>query len=521
MKSFCLDARVVPCALWLLVSFFAAPLAQAQSLDEPRFEVVGYEIEGDLPIPRERAQAILSPYTGSAVTLSQLRDAAQALETALSESGYPFYRVILPAQTAERVVRLRVLSFRLGNVSVRDNRHFSTANILRSLPALRPGEATNVSELARNRAAVNDHPSKSLEVNFVQSDKPDAVDAEVTVQDEKPLRFLIGVNNSGTRETGKYRATLGLQHSNLWDRDHALTATFTTSPDHVGDVKQYGLYYRMPFYAVGGALTLFYAHSDVNSGVIANAFQVSGRGTFAGIHWRQHLVPIGAYAHGIEFGIDDRLFESDVVFAGAQLGVNVRTRPVLFGYHGRLEGVTWGVAGGIQYVHNLGAGDDNIPAAYEANRAGATRDWAALRTSLDGHWRVQPITFVARVRGQYSDDSLIPGEQFGIGGAFSVRGLDEREATGDSGIFGSVEALLPLPWAGWSAAAFFDSGYVRLNAAIPGQPGDQGAAAAGVGLRWIIARRLGASVDAAQILDGTLVTDRGMRRVHASLVYWF
>ena len=46
----------------------------------------------------------------------------------------------------------------------------------------------------------------------------------------------------------------------------------------------------MPFYAVSGALTFFYAYSDVNSGTVANAFEVSGRGRFSGLHWRQHLV---------------------------------------------------------------------------------------------------------------------------------------------------------------------------------------------------------------------------------------
>ena len=505
---------------WLLVWLFAGSLAQAQPTDEPQFEVTGYEIEGDLPIPRERAQAILAPYTGGAVTLSQLKDAAKALETALSESGYPFYRVILPAQTAERVIKLRVLTFRLGSVSVQGNRNFSKENVLRSLPALRPGEGTNVSELARNRAAVNDHPSKSVEVNFVQGDKLDVVDAEVTVQDERPIRVFLGLNNFGNRQTGKYRATIGLQHANLWDRDHSMTATFTTSPDHIDDVKQYGLYYRMPFYTVGGALTLFYVYSDVNSGVVANAFEVSGRGTFAGIHWRQYLVPIGAYSHAVEMGIDDRLFENDVVFGGVQLGVDVRTRPLLLGYHARLDRVAWNIGGGLQYVRNIAGGGDSGPEAYEANRAGATRDWGAVRASLDGQWRVQPITFVARVRGQYSDDNLIAGEQFGIGGAYSVRGLREREVTGDSGVFGSVEAVLPLPWNGWSVAAFIDAGHVSLNGAIPGQPGHQDAFSFGVGLRWAIARRLAASVDAAQVLDGTTVTNRSMRRIHASVMYW-
>jgi hemolysin activation/secretion protein len=517
----CRFRRIVSCAVLSIACTICGAPARAQPSDEPQFEVVGYEIEGELPIARDRAQAILVPFTGNAVTLSQLKDAAKALETAISEAGFPFYRVILPAQSAETVVKLRVLTFRLGGVTVRNNRYFSTENVLRGLPALRPGQPTNVSELARNRAAVNDHPSKGVEVNFVQGEKADAVDAEVTVQDERPVRLFVAANNVGNKQTGDYRVTVGLQHANLWDRDHSVTATYSTSPDHIQDVKQYGLYYRMPFYSVGGALTLFYAHSDANSGIIAGAFQVSGRGTFTGAHYRQHLVPIGAYAHGLEVGVDDRLFENDVLFGGAQLGVDVRTRPLLFGYDGRLERVAWTLAGGIQYVHNLPGGSESSSASYEGNRAGATRSWDAIRASLDGQWRMRPITFVGRVRAQYSDDNLIPGEQFGLGGAFSVRGLREREVTGDSGIFASVEALLPLPWEGLSVAAFVDAGHVTVNNVTPGFPESQQAIGIGIGVRWVLARRFSASLDAAQVLNGTTVTNRSTRRIHAATIYWF
>jgi hemolysin activation/secretion protein len=127
----------------------------------------------------------------------------------------------------------------------------------------------------------------------------------------------------------------------------------------------------------------------------------------------------------------------------------------------------------------------------------------------------------ARVRAQYSDDNLIPGEQFGLGGAFSVRGLREREVTGDSGIFGSVEALVPLPWEGVSVAAFVDAGHVTVNEITPGLPETQQAISIGVGVRWVLARRFSASVDAAQVLNGTIVTNRNMRRIHAATIYWF
>ncbi len=482
----------------------------------------GFNIEGELPIPRERAQAIVAPYAGPAIGIEQLQAAASALETELTARGFPFYRVILPPQSLEGTVQLRVLPFRLGNVAVSGNQHFSTENVLASLPAMKKGESPNIAAIGRNRSAANEHPSKQLDITFRQSDLPDSVDADVKVTDEPPLSFFVGLNNTGERRSGTWRATAGVQHSNLWNLDHSLTATYTTAPEKTSDVKQYGLYYRMPFYSVSGALTLFYAYSDVNSGTVANVFEVSGRGRFSGLHWRQHLVPQGAYSHSIEAGLDDRFFDNNVVFGGTQIGVDVRSRPASLTYLGRFDLTDAVLAGSVQYAHNLSGGSDNNDAAYSGNRAGADRDWKALRYSLDGQWRFDPWSLAMRVRGQYANEPLIPGEQFGLGGANSIRGLRERETTGETGLAVTAEGLLPLPWEGVSAIVFVDAGEVRVHdAALTGQPGRIGAASAGLGLRWSIARRFYLAIDGAQVIDGTAASEAGDRRVHVTLVYRF
>jgi hemolysin activation/secretion protein len=126
-----------------------------------------------------------------------------------------------------------------------------------------------------------------------------------------------------------------------------------------------------------------------------------------------------------------------------------------------------------------------------------------------------------RLRGQYAAEPLIPGEQFGLGGALSVRGLREREVTGDSGLSVTVEGLLPLPWEGLSAIVFADAGEARVRNAAPGVLTRQDAASIGVGLRWIVARRFSLAVDVAQVLDGTTATEAGERRIHFSLIYRF
>lgn len=498
-----------------------ACLVHARGAEGLRFNVSGFTIEGELPISREAAQAVLAPYVGPSVTIEQLQDAATALEEELSSRGHAFYGVALPAQALEGVVTLRVLKFGLTRINVSGNNHFSTQNVLASLPSLRKGESPNVAEVARNRAAANEHASKEIEITFRQSDVPDSVDADVTVKDQAPQSIFIGLNNIGERRTGRWRATLGYQHSNLWDRDHTVTASYTTAPENVRDVGQYGLYYRVPFYAVSGALTLFYAYSDVNSGTIAGAFEVSGRGTFTGAHWKQILTPAGAYSHALEIGVDDRFFDNNVMFGSTQLGVDVRSRPVSLAYQARFDETRSTIGASVQYARNLGGGSDNTDAAYLGNRAGASRDWQAWRYGLDGQWLVSPWTLSARLRGQYAGEALVPGEQFGIGGAASVRGLREREATGDYGISFTVEALAPLPWEGVSALVFVDTGDVRIKNALAGQQARQHATTAGVGLRWTIARRFSLALDAAQVLESTTPSDAGDRRIHVTLVYRF
>src|SRR6266508_1394494 len=128
----------------LTLSLLLATAANAQSSDGPRFAVHRFEIEGDLPIPHARAAAILAPYTGDAVDLSQLQAAAAKLEAELFDRGYAFYRVVVPPQALQGFAVVRVLPFRLAKVSVSGNKYFSTGNVRASLPDLKEAESPNV-----------------------------------------------------------------------------------------------------------------------------------------------------------------------------------------------------------------------------------------------------------------------------------------------------------------------------------------------------------------------------------------
>jgi len=504
----------------LTVALLQMPAVRAQATTEPRFAVTGYKVDGDNPLSPAATQTLLAPFAGEAVTIDRLQAAASALETGLKDQGYGFLRVIIPPQDAQGVITLRVLAFKLNAVNVSGNQHFDTANILASLPALRTGATPNLREIARAQALANDHPSKQVAVTIQQGKAADTVDAAVKVDDGKPLQWFGSLDNSGTNDSGRTRLGVGVSHSNLFNRDHSVTATYTTSPDgHSSDLQQYGVYYRAPIYAWNGALSAYYTKSNSDSGLVANFFNVSGSGEFYGLRWTHRLLPFGSYSHAAEIGVENRFFDNEVAFNNVPISVDVRSRPLLLRYTGRQDGPAYGVRGSLEFAQNLhGGGGSNDDAAYSGNRAGATADWQALRYALDGSQALGAWAVSAKLRGQASGDALIPGEQFGLGGASAVRGLEEREGTGDQGLLGSVEVMTPQIAEGLRLLAFADAGQVRNHQAGAGIEAQQGAGSAGMGLRYQWRRNLSLAVDWAYVLNGAGTTNKHDSRMHASVV---
>ena len=150
---------------------------------------------------------------------------------------------------------------------------------------LQSGVTPNARLMSRYVQAANEHPSKRLNVTVRQSRKPDHIDAIVEVRDIKPQQYFFSLNNRGSNETGNFRAAVGYQHSNLFDRDHVFTASLTTSPTKLRDVLQIGAFYQIPVYQLAGSLSLFMAYSDVNSGDVGNFLTVQGAGFFVGARY--------------------------------------------------------------------------------------------------------------------------------------------------------------------------------------------------------------------------------------------
>ena len=416
----------------------AAPAAPGDIL----LDVKRFEIAGANPLSDAETAAALAPYLGTHRSLGTLEAGAAALEARLREGGYSFHRVIIPAQKpTDGVVKLEILQFPLAAVEVTGNQHFSADNIQRSLPGLVTGSSPDVRAVSRDLGLANEHPAKRVSIVLKESTKADALDAEIRVRDTAPELFFASLTgntrdayNDLNQTTGYTRLTVGYQNSNLFDLDHALTLSYTTSPDHLDSVKQYGAFYWIPLYGYATSLNLYYTRSDVRTGAIglngASSFNVTGRGEFMGARLTYSLPRFGQITQNVSLALDDRYFDNNsTLTTEALFGIPIpsspiRTRPLSLRYAARYEQAWGGVAARVEQVTNLSGGSYNNDETYQD----LDQSWNAVRYGLDASYTLGAWGLSARLHGQYSNDLLYSGEQFGLGGVASVRGLRERAA---------------------------------------------------------------------------------------------
>jgi len=511
----------------LLAMSTIASVVQAQ--DVIRFEISRFDVQGNTLLPQAEIDGIVAAHTGKERDFGDVQRALEALEAAYHAAGYNVVTVELPEQELDQgVVRLKVVQTKIGRVAVKNNRHFDEANIRRSLPDLEAGKTPNLNRISSNLKLANENPSKKVTMKLQSGELPDEVDATLDVADASPWTGMLNADNTGTPQTGRTHVGAILQHANLFGRDHVASLQYTTSAEEPGRVKVYGAGYHIPLYALGDALDFYASYSNIDSGTVtAGVFNlaVSGKGAVYGARYTHNLDKRGNYESKLLFGADYKAFKNSVVLLGGaqgnELGNDVSVHPLSVGYLGswtQQQGET-GVSATL--VRNIPGGSRGSQEDFTRARTGAKDSYTLLRVGgsysrvLPAEWQMRAI-----VNGQFTSDALVPGEQFGAGGASSVRGFDERELSNDVGAGANVELYTPnLCGGNWQcrALAFYDSAWVKRRHALPGELASTTIGSAGLGLRVLLSRYVNLQLDYGHVTKAGATERKGDSRLHVRL----
>jgi hemolysin activation/secretion protein len=524
-----------------LLAWHAALFAQAPAAG-PVFEVRRFEVTDATLVSRGEIDAALAPFLGTDRTIADLQQARAALESLYAQRGYGATQVVLPEQEIkDGIVQLRVVEARVGRIAVEGNKYFDEENIRASLPALAPGQPLDTTRVASELRLANESPVKQTTVVLKGADSAGEVDAQVRVADQRPYRFSLSLDNTGTPQTGEYRIGVGFQEANMWNLDHVLNLQFVTAPSKEDDPSQlslspnnnvfiFGAGYHIPLYRLGDSIDLVAGYANVDSGVVQNLYNISGSGRVYAARYNFGLPRIGAVEQKLTLGFDSRYYDNNVVPVGTTTAIvpDYVLHPLSLGYSGVWRGDSDELSFYATGVRNIPYGQNGDQAQFNLVRPGADASYTLSRFNFNWlHRFAHDVQARARFAAQYTRDELLSGEQFGLGGMDSVRGYYEREYAGDKGYSGTFEVYSPDLAASLSQGirarlvAFYDYGSAWLNNPQVFEAPVTRISAAGPGIRVAYKTDLSLRLDYGFIIAKGTPPTTSSGRVNFSLVWVF
>jgi hemolysin activation/secretion protein len=505
-----------------------APAQPANTVAAPPIDILEYEVEGNSVLPVEAIERAVSPHMGPGRAMKDVEAARDALEAAYQKAGYLTVLVDIPEQRIEQgVVRLAVLEGRVGALYVSGSRYHDQGYIRARVGGVAPGTVPNFNAVQQQLASVNRSEDRRVQPVLKPGRLPGTVDVELLVEDQLPLSGSAELNNHHSRDTDELRASATLRYDNLLQLDHSLSMTLVTAPTAPEQSRVAIFNYGIPLEdGDSWSASLTWSDSDIET---LGATQVVSRGTTLGL--RRHITHPHATGTGvISLGADYKNLKEKV-----DLSTPLRYIPWQVAY---ADG--WQV-GGTQLQLNLGltfnigrlmrrqvfcpvGADDTTTKSdqFACKRYGASPSFGAFK--VDGRWneRLWDGQLRMRLGGQLASGPLVSAEQYSLGGADTVRGYLEGEASGDHGVIGGLEwrsaNLMPpdtgLAWRSITLLAFAEGGAVFTTQPLPGQDSRSGLVGTGFGLR-LASERLEASLDLARAARDNSSTLAGDWRAHA------
>lgn len=483
---------------------------------ETTISVKRVEVTGSTILRQQDLQPITSKVEGRAVTLEELRGVADQITQLYLNQGFITSRAILVDQTiADGVVTIRVVEGGLEQIDIQGNRRVRSSYIRRriQLGAKAPLRQDRLEDQLRLLKA--DPLFENIEASLRPGTQLGQSILTVRVTEANPFQSAFNIDNYSPPSVGSERFGIFLGHRNLTGHGDELTGSYNRTV--TGGSNVFDFNYRMPINPMNGTIQLRVA-PDTNKITDPEFEELDIRGSreLYEISYRQPLIrtPREEFALSAGFSIQNgqTFIFNDTPFPfsiGTEPEGISRTRVLKFGqdYVKRDPQGAWALRS--QFSLGLDIFDATINEAPVPD--GRFFSWLAQVQRVQRLGNNQLLIVQADL--QLSPNSLLPSQQFVIGGGQSLRGYRQNARSGDNGFRFSVEdriAILRdesgLPTL--QLAPFIDVGAIWNVSDNPTRlPNQTFLLGAGLGLLWQPIPRLGVRVDYGHPLIE--ISDRG------------
>jgi len=411
------------------------------------------------------------------------------------------------------VLSIAVVEAALGQKVSSGSKWFSKGLLLRSIRA-RVGKYINRVGLLNDVAILNQNPFMQNQAVLKRGDLPGTTTIDLRTEDTFPMRGYLGVDNTGTVQTGQWRWTAGVNWGNAFFQGAQLSYQYSAPFDNMKaqPVQSGSFSAPLPWkhvFAVYGSYSSTDVNIDTGSASIANV------GTTSQISPR-YIIPVGKmygkFLQNFTLGFDWVSSNLNFLQGGSQVPANqTDVIQAMAGYQMSLK----------DKYGQTSISTDNYWSPGGLNSKNSTQAFQNVdsRTQANYYYSVLSMqrqnvlpggcSLLALFSGQLASTSMISNEQLSIGGYGSVRGYPQQILYGDQGfyfnlelhspsysIFGLTKSLTNTGSDGVPSflrklgkdelmfLAFWDYGFVNSIQPLAGNPASYNITALGIGVRY-------------------------------------
>ncbi len=459
------------------------------------FKVIGSSIF----TPQQLAE-VLQPYTNTPISFAQLVEAQEAITKLYQGKGYITSGAFIPAQTLQDgIVKIQVVEGRVEAIEVEGLEHLNP-DYVRSRLEIALGPPLNQPELLNALQLLQVNPLISnISAELAAGTQPGTSVLSISVTEANAFHLLASYDNYRNPSVGTDRILGQLTHDNLlgWGDRFNLTYYHTDGSDSFDNLS-----YTLPINPENGTLNARFRLSDskVIQPALFEPFDLESEYRKYEFTYRQPIIESANQEFAL--GITGDWQTSSNFLLG---------EPFPLSRGADSEGKTRIFALRFFQEYNHRSGRQVFVArsqfSFGIDAFGATNNNDGRPDSQFFAWRGQAqylnlltpdVILILRSDLQFASESLLPVEQFSLGGVFSVRGYSQDALLADNGLFASAELranILKIPeWiTTLQLSPFFDVGTVWNTDQFPLQR--KSLYSAGIGLRLLVDEVFSARVD--------------------------
>lgn len=504
----------------------SSPISPVEEMpDVEAIAIKRFEFSGNTAFNNQELAAVVAEFTNRPLTFAELLQAEAAITRYYVDAGYINSGAVIPAgqNLSGGTVTIEIIEGGLEDIIVNVNGRLN-AGYVRSRLAIAAGTPLNANSLLQALQKLQLDPIiDSLSAELSAGSRPERSLLTVEVNQADTFSVSLNIDNGRSPSVGSFRRGGEIREANLLGLGDALDLSYANTDGS----DKYHISYTLPVNPRNGAIALEY--DKTTSNVVEPPFDradIEGDSERYALTYRQPIyeTPTRELALGLTLSHQQSqtsvLGVNEPLSPGANDDGETRVSAVRFFQGWTQRNANSVFAARSQFNLGVGALDATVNAEPPDGRFFSWRGQAQYVRLL-----APETLLVVRSDVQLAARTLVPLEQFAVGGLGSVRGYRQDFLLTDNGALVSAEALLPIVRLGENGVIqvvpFIDFG-TGWNSSGVEDPADKTLLGGGVGLQLRLGDQFTGRIDyGIPLIEVTSTEERTWQEsgVYFSVIY--